>query len=71
MYIGSKNIKGSDMWSNFSRNFKISNTALLESIQYVCSYIQTYSEQSDGKKKRCLYFLDQFQNSLRKSLRSS
>lgn len=50
MYIGSKNIKGSDMWSNFSRNFKISNTALLESIQYVCSYIQTYSEQSDGKK---------------------
>lgn len=43
--------------------------ALLLNIQYVYSYMQTYSEYSDGEKNVVYTLLDQFQNSLRKTLR--
>lgn len=37
-----RNIKGSGMWSNFRRKFKIPNMALLINTQYVCSYLQAF-----------------------------
>lgn len=56
MYFGGKNIKGSGMWSNFRGKYKIPNMALLINTQYVCSYIQMYSEHSDEEKMLFILF---------------